>query len=218
MDLRNDSIVADIGSGTGISAKPFLENGNFVFGVEPNQLMREASLEHLKDYQNFQCISGSAEDTGLKDKSVDLIIAAQAFHWFKNAKTLNEFRRILRKEGYIALIWNERQLDSTLFLREYENFLTIFGTDYETVRHDLMTKKTLDLFFGKDLKTATFENSQTLDFTGLLGRILSSSYMPTEKSPRFREMKKTLKDLFAEHAEQGKIQILYSTKIFYTKL
>ncbi|MGI8543802.1 MAG: class I SAM-dependent methyltransferase [Aridibacter sp.] len=218
LDLQKSSVIADIGSGTGISSKPFLENGNKVFGVEPNELMRKASLEYLKDYPNFKAIDGTSENTTLEDKSNDFIIAAQAFHWFTTAKTLTEFRRILRENGFVALIWNERQLNTNKFLRDYEKFLTEFGTDYKNVRHDKITKKSLNEFFKTNIYKKTFENSQTLDFNGLLGRLLSSSYMPSEENPRFEEMKKNLRQLFAEHAIKGKIKVLYNTNIFYTKL
>ncbi len=218
LDLKKNSVIADIGSGTGISAKLFIENGNNVLGIEPNELMRKASREHLKEYPNFKTIDGTSENTTLEDKSVDFIIAAQAFHWFNNANTLDEFRRILAEDGFVALIWNERQLDTNEFLREYENFLKEFGKDYNKVRHDNITTESLNEFFNKTVEQTTFENSQTLDFEGLLGRLLSSSYMPSEESPRFPEMKKSLKRLFAEHSEKGKIQVLYNTNIFYTKL
>lgn len=218
MNLQTSSVVADIGSGTGISAKLFLENGNQVIGIEPNQLMRQASKVYLAEFTNFTVTDGTAENTTLADRSVDFIIAAQAFHWFSNIDAVKEFRRILRHDGYIGLIWNERQLDSNDFLRKYERFLLEFGVDYQKVRHDLITKKTLANFFNKNFDSKTFENSQTLDFQGLLGRILSSSYMPSEKDPRFAAMRKSLKQLFAEHAERGKISILYNTNIFYTKL
>lgn len=218
LKLQKPSVIADIGSGTGISSKLFLENSNKVFGIEPNLLMRKASVEYLKDYPNFKAIDGTSENTTLENKCVDFIIAAQAFHWFNTAKTLKEFRRILRKNAFVSLIWNERQLDSNKFLRDYENLLTEFGSDYENVRHDKITKKSLNEFFKTNIYRKTFENSQTLDFNGLLGRLLSSSYMPSEENPRFEEMKKSLKQLFAEHAIKGKIKVLYNTNIFYTKL
>ncbi len=218
MNLQESSIVADIGSGTGISAKLFLENGNKVFGVEPNELMREASEKYLTDFPKFKVIDGTAANTTLEDKSVNIIIAAQAFHWFDNSETLNEFRRILRENGFVALIWNERQLDSNKFLREYENFLVEFGTDYQKVRHDNINRQNLKDFFETEIHSETFDNRQTLDFEGLLGRVLSSSYMPSEDHPRFAELQESLKSLFARHAEKGKINILYSTNIFYTKL
>lgn len=218
MNLQNDSVIADIGAGTGISAKIFLENGNTVFGVEPNQAMREAAKVFLKDFEKFQAVNGTAENTSLENKSVDFIAAAQAFHWFKGAETRKEFKRILRDKGFVALIWNQRQLDSTDFLREYENFLHRFATDYNEIRHEHTTEKVIRDFFQKDFQTAVFQNSQTFNFEELKGRLLSSSYTPTENHPRFEEMLKELERLFTKHAESGKIEILYDTIIYYERL
>ena len=218
MNLREDSIIADIGAGTGISAKIFLENGNRVFGVEPNRAMREAAEIFLKDFPRFQAIDGTAENTTLAKSSIDFVIAAQAFHWFDRENARKEFKRILKPEGFVALMWNERQLDSTRFLRDYEKFLIEFGTDYETVRHENITKETLRDFFQTDFDEAVFQNKQTADFDGLKGRMLSSSYMPSADDPRFSEMIKNLESLFATHAESGKIDILYDTKIFYGQI
>ncbi len=218
MNLQNDSIIADIGSGTGISAKLFLENGCRVFGVEPNAAMREAAENFLQDFPNFKSINGTSENTNLHNVSVDFVIAAQAFHWFDSAKTRNEFKRILRGKGFAALMWNERQLDSTAFLRDYERLLIKFGTDYETVRHENITKETLQDFFQTDFEQKTFSNGQTVDFNGLKGRMLSSSYMPTAENPRFSQMLENLETLFAQHGENGKIEILYDTNIFYGQI
>ncbi|HVE57072.1 MAG TPA: class I SAM-dependent methyltransferase [Pyrinomonadaceae bacterium] len=140
MNLTLNSVIADIGSGTGISARLFLENGNAVFGVEPNAAMREAAEEFLKAFPKFESVDGTAENTNLPDNSVDFVIAAQAFHWFDKDRTPAEFRRILRSDGFAALIWNERQLDSNAFLRDYEELLKNYGTDYEKVRHDNLDK------------------------------------------------------------------------------
>jgi SAM-dependent methyltransferase len=215
MNLREDSVVADIGSGTGISAKLFLENGNRVFGVEPNELMRRAAEDFLKEFPNFTSVDGTAEKTNLPDDSVDFIVAAQAFHWFDPAKTRAEFQRILRPEGFVALIWNERQLDTTDFLREYENLLIKFGTDYEKVRHDNISEKILSDFFQIRFRQKTYPNIQTLDFEGIKGRMLSASYMPAENDPRFEPMIAELKRVFDKYAENGKIQVLYNTNVFY---
>lgn len=218
MNLQKTSIVADIGSGTGISAKLFLENGNTVFGIEPNEAMREAAENFLTDYPNFQSVNGIAENTTLPNKSVDFVVAAQAFHWFDQAKTSNEFKRIVQDNGFVALIWNERQLDSNEFLRDYEQFLSEFGTDYQKVRHDNLTKEVLQNFFQAEFRQSTFQNSQSLNFDGLKGRMLSASYMPSEESPFFDTMLIKLKSLFAQHAENGKIEVLYDTKVFYGQL
>ncbi len=218
MNLRENSVVADIGSGTGISARLFLENGNKVFGVEPNALMRKAAEDFLHGFPKFKSIDGTSENTHLPDNSVDFIIAAQAFHWFDKERTRPEFKRILRESGFVVLIWNERQLDSSLFLREYEELLKKFGTDYEKVRHDKIDKESLKDFFQSDFCSKSYLNVQVLDFEGLKGRMLSSSYMPSETDSLFEPMVIELWRLFEKYAEKGKIQLLYNTNIFYTRL
>ena len=218
MHLQTDSIIADIGSGTGISAKIFLENGNVVFGVEPNKAMREAAEDYLKEFPKFRSFDGTAENTNLPDKSVDFVVAAQAFHWFDKEKTRKEFKRILRPNGFVALIWNERQLDTTQFLRAYENLLIEFGNDYEKVRHDNISEENLSEFFQVDFRRKSFLNIQTLDFEGVKGRLLSSSYMPSEKDKKFEPMIRKLRGVFDKYAENGKIQVLYNTNVFYSQI
>lgn len=218
MNLQPSSVIADIGSGTGISAKLFLENGNRVFGVEPNQAMRAAAEEFLREFPNFKSINGTSENTTLKNDSVDFVVAAQAFHWFDRDRTRAEFKRILKNKGIVALLWNERHLDSNDFQREYENFLHQFATDYNEVRHENVTREVIGNFFQIEFKQATFQNSQTFDFEGLQGRLLSSSYTPTVEHPRFAAMIEELKRLFTKHAKDGKINILYDTNIYYGQI
>ncbi|MEO6333575.1 MAG: class I SAM-dependent methyltransferase [Pyrinomonadaceae bacterium] len=215
MGLTKKSVLADIGSGTGLSSRLFLENGNTVYGVEPNATMREAAEEYLKAFPNFISHDGTAEKTNLDTASIDFVIAAQAFHWFDADKTRNEFRRILKPGGYVALIWNERQLDSTEFLREYELILKKFANDYDKVRHENIDQEKLGRFYGPDYKRARFSNQQVFDLEGLCGRVLSSSYMPSEDDPAFPALEKELHELFAKHAENGRIKVFYDTNIYY---
>lgn len=218
MGLTPDSVIADVGSGTGISTRIFLENGNNVYAVEPNEAMRSAAEDLLADFPNFHSRSGWAEETGLPDDSVNFAVAAQAFHWFDPERTREEFVRILKPGGHIVLIWNERQLDTTPFLREFEQFLLKFARDYTQVRHENVNEAALKAFFQKDFNRVVFENSQVFDFEGLLGRVLSSSYMPTEADPQFSVMKNELSALVAKHAEKGKIELRYNTAIYYTQI
>lgn len=217
LGLTSDSVIADIGSGTGISSKPFLDSGNVVYGVEPNAAMRAAAESFLRGLNRFRSISGTSDNTGLSDCSIDLVIAAQAFHWFEPESTRREFKRISKPDAYVCLIWNERQLESNEFLKEYEHLLLKYATDYERVRHENIDESVLAGFFEQDFERATFDNHQTLDFDGLKGRILSSSYMPNVGDPKFEPMENELKALFAKHAQGGKITILYDTNLFYTK-
>jgi SAM-dependent methyltransferase len=215
MGLTRDSILADIGSGTGLSTKPFLENGNMVYGVEPNAVMREAAEEFLKDFPNFVSHNGTAENTDLADASMDFVIAAQAFHWFAPEKTRTEMRRILKPGGYVVLIWNERHLETTEFLRGYERLLVTYGKDYEKVRHENIDQERLGDFFEDEYRHATFSNVQNFDLAGLRGRLLSSSYMPAEDDPTFPALEKELSELFAKHSENDRINVFYDTNIYY---
>ena len=215
MGLTQDSIIADIGSGTGLSAKPFLENGNTVYGVEPNAAMRQAAEDYLKDFPYFISHDGTAENTNLANSSIDFVTAAQAFHWFDADKTRTEFRRILKPGGYVALIWNERQLDTTEFLREYEKLLLKYAADYEKVRHENIDQQKLGAFFQDEYQRASFPNEQVFDLAGLRGRLLSSSYMPAEDDPSFPALEKELQNVFAKHAENDRIKVFYDTNIYY---
>ena len=215
MGLTKDSILADVGSGTGLSTKPFLENGNTVYGVEPNEAMRDAAEEFLKEFPNFISHDGTAEDTRLPDDSMDFVVAAQAFHWFDPENTRQEFKRILKPGGYVSLMWNERQLDTTEFLRGYEKLLLKYATDYEKVRHENIDNEKLSAFFETGYDQATFPNKQVFDLDGLRGRLLSSSYMPAEDDPIFPALEKELTELFAKHSESDRIEVFYDTNIYY---
>lgn len=216
MGLAGSSVIADIGSGTGISSRLFLENGNTVYGVEPNAAMRNAAEKSLESFSNFKSVDGTAEDTTLPDGSVDFVVAAQAFHWFENDATRDEFDRILQEGGHIVLIWNERQLDTTPFLREYERLLLTFAKDYEKVRHENVTKENIERLFQRPFAERLSANAQEFDFEGLKGRMLSASYMPAETDAAARPMFAELQRLFAKHAENGKIEVLYDTRVFYS--
>ena len=217
LGLKKESIIADIGSGTGISTALFLANENVVYGVEPNENMREAAEEAFKGNTLFHSVNGTSEKTGLSENSIDFVIAAQAFHWFQTQPTRIEFRRILKKSGYVCLIWNDRRSAGSEFAQKYEGLVKTFGTDYEKVKHTNIDEKRLTEFLGK-FGQAEFNNHQDLDFEGVLGRMASSSYLPNEGQPGFEQMRSALQELFNEQQKGGKVRIDYDTKIFYSQL
>lgn len=216
--VTKDSVVADVGSGTGISAKLFLDHGCVVYGIEPNDAMRSAAEEFLNEYPKFISVNATAEQTTIEDDTVDLVIAAQAFHWFDPDKTRAEFKRILKPGGSVALMWNERRTSSSDFLRDYEELHFKYGRDYKEVRHDRINNEVLKDFFQKDFEHVSFENYQELDLDGLKGRITSSSYMPNAGDDTFPAMIKDVERLFANYAEKGKIKVFYDTNIYICKL
>lgn len=217
MGLTPESLVADIGAGTGLSSKLFVENGNRVIAVEPNEKMREAARSAFAGRENFTVVDGTSEATTLSQASVDFVIAAQAFHWFPFEASRTEFRRILRPKGWIALMWNERKVDATPFLTEYEAFLKRNAADYEHVRHERIGPVQFAEFFQQPYETAVFTNQQVFDLEGLLGRVASTSYMPSEDDDAFPAMADELKLIFAKHQQSGKIAVFYDTKIYYAQ-
>jgi len=216
--LTREAVLADVGSGTGILSELLLQNGFQVYAVEPNQNMREAAERLLASYPRFKSVPGTAEDTTLADHSVDLITAGQAFHWFDQARAAREFLRILRPEGWVALIWNERRLETSDFLRAIEELLVRFGTDYLQVRHENVYKD-IAAFFGKSaFRLASFENLQYLDYEGLEGRICSASYSPDPGHPDLESMLANLRAIFETYNQDGKVTIEYDTRVYYGKM
>ncbi len=217
-NLSASSIIADVGSGTGLLARLFLEEGCTVYGVEPNRAMREAGEEALETYSNFVSLQGSAEATTLPDESVDYVTAGQAFHWFDVARARREWRRVLRPDGWAVLVWNNRRTGSTPFLRDYEAFLQRFGTDYAQVSMKYAHEESLREFFAGDYKCARFDHRQLFDFEGLKGRSLSASYMPTEDAPQFAPMLERLREIFDEHQKDNQVSFDYDTLVYYGQI
>lgn len=213
--LTPRSVVADIGSGTGISAEPFLRLGCTVYGVEPNREMRLAAERLLAGYRGFRSVEGSAEATGLADASVDLAVAAQAFHWFRPEPARRELHRILRPGGRAALLWNRRRTESTPFLRAYEELLQRFGTDYARVDHRRVGADALRAFFGGDFRSLSFPSEQRFDLEGVRGRLLSSSYAPAAGHPDHEPMLRELERIFREHEENGAVRFEYDTEVHF---
>lgn len=217
--LAPESVVADIGSGTGILTKLLLDNGNLVYGVEPNAEMREAGQVFLANYPKFRSVDGSAEATALAAASVDLLVAGQAFHWFDRAAARREFARILKPGAFVALIWNEREVIATPFMSEYEQLLQRHGTDYSAVHHKYSEQSGIDEFFApSEVAIREFENRQQVDFDGLKGRLMSASYAPPVGDPRHEPMIRDLRALFARHERDGRVSILYRTRIYFARL
>ncbi|HLK34563.1 MAG TPA: class I SAM-dependent methyltransferase [Terriglobales bacterium] len=208
-------IIADIGSGTGLLTKIFLQNGNRVFGVEPNAEMRTAGEELLRAFDRFVSQEGRAEATGLETGSVDLIAAGQAFHWFDRPRARPEFERILKPSGWVALIWNER-LTSTPFLADYEQLLHRYSREYSKVDHRNVDESVLAEFFHPGgFRQEVFFMRQQFDWQGVRGRWLSSSYVPAPGQPGHDEMEQELHTCFHRYQQDGLVDWEYKTRLYY---
>ena len=217
--LRPEHVIADIGSGTGLLSELFLKNGNRVLGVEPNREMREGGEEYLQSYPGFTSVNGSAEATTLANGSVDFLTAGQAFHWFDPEKTRAEFRRILRPQSWVVIVWNERLTDTTPFLRDYEALVLQFGKDYSRVNESYPREEQMRNFFGTHAFTKRdLVNFQEFDFEGLGGRLRSSSYAPAPNHPNFAPMMAELERIFRAHERDGRVRMEYWTRIYFGQL
>ncbi|MGP0096692.1 MAG: class I SAM-dependent methyltransferase [Terriglobales bacterium] len=216
--LQPSHFIADIASGTGLFTRLLLENGNSVFAVEPNTEMREMGIHELENYPRLVSVAGTAEETTLRSASVDFVTAAQAAHWFNLPRARAEFTRILKPEGWCVLIWNERLTASTPFLREYEQLLLDYGTDYEEVRHERTTAIIHDFFAPAPSHERVFSLRQQFYYEGAAGRLLSSSYAPLAGHPNYAPMMRELQRIFRAHATDNKIEFEYKTRVYYGRL
>lgn len=217
--FTSESIIADVGSGTGILAELLLKNGNRVYGVEPNREMREAGERFLRHYSSFKSVAGKAESTLLADASVNFVTAGQAFHWFDRGKAREEFSRILKPGGWVVLIWNERRTDATPFLREYEKLLRSCAIDYEAVDHKQVDETVLRSFFGPaGFQSQTLDNQQVFDFESLKGRVLSASYVPEAGHPNYEPMLAGLRVVFEANQIGGRVRFDYATRVYFGRL
>jgi SAM-dependent methyltransferase len=216
--LASNHAIADIASGTGIWTRMLLENGNRVFGIEPNTEMREAGERLLAEFSKFSSVAGTAEDTTLADHSVDFVTAAQAAHWFDRQNARREFVRILKPNGWLVLLWNERLVDSTKFLRDYEQLLLTFGTDYQEVRHERTTDAVNEFFDPAPFHERVFPTRQEFDYAGVEGRLLSSSYAPGPEHPQHAPMLRELRRIFDEASVHNRVAFEYKTRLYFGRL
>jgi SAM-dependent methyltransferase len=217
--LDNHSVIADIGSGTGIFTKLLLDRGYTVNAVEPNEPMRLEAEIQLDNYPCFHSIDGTAEKTNLPDNIADLIVCAQAFHWFNNEETKAEFKQILKPEGQVSLIWNNRDVAADDFAVAYDELLKQQSGDYERVNHQNLTEEDFARFYldGK-YQFASFPNVQVFNLEQLTGRAFSSSYLPAQDSEAGKVLSLLLRDLFNEHQTDGTVLFRYNTEVYLGKL
>lgn len=216
--LTRDSVIADVGSGTGFLSELFVRNGNRVFGVEPNAEMRAAGERLLAGYENFTSVDATAEATTLPEHSVDFVTAGQAFHWFDRIKTRSEFPRILKNDGWVVIVWNTFPLARSELVEGYHQVLLRYGTDYREVTREI-DESGVRLFFPPGaIKTARFYYQQMFDWEGFKGRLLSASFAPQPDSPNYEPMLQELRKVFDSNQKDGTVIFDYDTEVYYGRL
>lgn len=214
LSLGPGTTVADIGAGTGLLTLPLLGTGAAVVAVDPNNDMLAAAREHVRGHNDATIIVGSAEATGLADRSVDAITAGQAFHWFDHVRARDEFIRILKPGGRVALVWNAKEFGTSAFLAGYEELLQQRVPEFAEVRHETSGDAEISEFFGEEFARHGFPHAQRFDWDGVLGRVMSSSYAPKPGHPSHEPLVSWLRALFDEHSEAGTIVWPYTTVLY----
>jgi SAM-dependent methyltransferase len=215
--LTSGSVTADVGSGTGLLSELLLKEGCKVFCVEPNAGMRAAAEKFLAKYPNFTSINGTAENTTLSDNSTDVITVGQAFHWFEPRSTREEFLRILKPGGWVALVWNGFQI-TTDATAAFQNLVVSYSTDYHQAVRELSDQDIENFFRPGRCRREIFQNEQRLDFEGLRGRLLSMSYAPQPDEANYQPLLDGLREVFDQHQQQGKMTISYDTPVYFGQL
>ncbi|MHB1541404.1 MAG: class I SAM-dependent methyltransferase [Steroidobacteraceae bacterium] len=207
--------VADLGAGTGIFTAQLLEAGARVWAVEPNRQMREAAERLLGAHEGFVSVAGSAEDSTLAAHAVSLVTASQAFHWFDPDRSRAEVLRILAPGGWSALVWNEHSRAQIPFLADYEALLRRHAPEFDSVRERRACGPAIRTFFGGEPERAQFAHRQVLDFEGLKGRTMSSSFVPEPGDPAHEPLLAGLRAVFERHQREGRITFPYETRVFF---
>ena len=209
--LAPEASVVDVGAGTGISARALARSGARVIAIEPNDEMRAFASSRGVDARE-----GTATATGLPSTSADLVTAFQAFHWFTNREALDEFARILRPDGRLGLVWNDRDTKNDAFTREvraiekrYPGNVPIAGDDFQ---NDELVTLLRDAGFAR-IRVLQFPNEQRLDRIGLIGRVRSASYAP-RGGPNLDATIRELDALIERFADNsGHVTMLYRTDV-----
>lgn len=211
-NINENSVIVDIGAGTGIFTELLLDKKNKVYGVEPNRNMRVVAEKKFNQYSNFVSLDALAENTGLPDNCCDLITVAQAFHWFDKSSFKEECRRLLNKKGKVALIWNSLDAEANLS-KELYNINKKYCPDFKGYS-DGYDFKEIERFFEGDFITIENLNPILCTEEKFIGRHLSSSYSLKENSMYYNDYKDELKNLFAKYADNGELLTEYITQCY----
>jgi ubiquinone/menaquinone biosynthesis C-methylase UbiE len=202
-------VAADVGAGTGISSRLLAEREVRVLAIEPNAEMRQAAKPHqLVDLRDV-----TAEATGLPDASVDLVTCFQSFHWFQPQPTLQEFHRILKPSGRLAVVWNERDRHDE-FTATYTRLIQIASNYHPAEQRRVAVEPLLTSPLFPHVQQHIFAYRQNVDLAGLIGRAMSTSYIPRAGAAH-QQLVSDLQQLYESNCDRdGLVSLVYSTSVF----
>lgn len=215
--IKRTDILADIGAGTGILTKQFLDYGNKIYAVEPNKEMRAIAKLNLAKYSNLQILDCTAEHISICDKKIDTIVVGQAFHWFDKNQFKKECNRILRQNGYIVLLWNRKTQNTIMEIerknlrRQYTNIVDMYDNDWAL--REIAIKE-----FYRWFRSKIFDNPIINSYEEFIGRSLSDSRAPVYDTSIYMDYQIALGKYFEKYSVNERITISNETVVYWGKL
>jgi SAM-dependent methyltransferase len=207
--LVPDDVVADLGAGTGMLSRWFLARGNRVLAVEPEPEMREVAQASLGSFgAQHMSIAGTAERTSLRDSSVTLVVAGNAFHYFDAEAARVEVTRILQPGGRVLIVDHAHASEPNDFMRAYGDFIALLAPDEMRPFHqaERMSRATQTFFAGNSFhERDKGDHTFRLTWDGLRGRFLSTSVARAEGDVRREAVVAQLSDLFGRFEQSGAV-------------
>ena len=201
-NVDNEFKVADIGAGTGKLSLPFVKRGLKLYGIEPNKDMYEKLLENMKEYSDFFGILGYSEKTYLDNKSIDLIVVGQAFHWFNIDEFKIECKRVLKDDSYIAILYNNGDYSKEVINKIHE-LSRRYCPEYKGSSGGLYNNEDIFNNFFKEYNKIIFKNDYKLTLDQFIGLNFSASYAPKENEENHDIYLSKLEEVFNTYQEDG---------------
>ena len=217
-NIKNKELV-ELGAGTGIFSKIVSSYCQKLYYVEPNADMINKGKDFCKDCSNIEFINKSAESTELPEKSVDMILAVQSFHWFDKTNVKKEVNRILKPNGDFAIIWNDWEADNNTFGKEYFSYISTWNNKLTGKKYQHKNVDDRKNFFqnGK-YKTYTFSHSKNYTLNMVIGLSKSLSYAPKEGDEYYNEFIEGIIDIFNKYKKDDIVRFDFNTEMYIGKI
>lgn len=199
--------VADIGAGTGLLSDVFVANGNHVFAVEPNAEMREMFARLHEDLSLIEIVDGTAENTSLEDRSVEIVAVGRAMHWFDTERAMEEFRRILKPGGWIAIIAFGRAQAGREENEAFEKVLRERATDNADSHAGYTVYRRIEDYLASDFLRKEISGTMSLDWDELLGMTMSLSHAPRVEDEKYLPFERALREFFDHYATDRRVTL-----------
>jgi len=216
--IRKTDVIADIGAGTGILTQALLKRGNMVFAVEPNQEMLEEMARTLQTNKRAKLINATAEHIPLGQNTVDVITAAQSFHWFNMELFQKECKRLLGCNKNVILMWN-RKVQNCVIELERKKIRAEYCTVEDNYNNDWQQREqAVYRFYNGACFYKSFDNPISNTYGEFMGRALSDSRAPFPETSAYKRYADALTTYFAQYSNGQLLTIPNETIIYWGKM